>query len=408
MKFTDRAIKSLKVQDKRYIVWKDNGEGLGIRVSANGKKSFIFMYRFNGKSCMMTLGQYPKVGIADANLLHSEAKKKLEQNINPGELLQSEKQQEKEAGTIDWLVEKYLTNYTGLNQASLKEYQRTLYKNVLGLPNPDQKYSKNEVIKKIWSGKKVKDINRDDVQELIDKIKKDAPIQANRTYATLCSLFRFGIKRYSSKIMIKQTPCFEIDLAEKKTRDRVLSEEEIYKLWHELHKGQISKIVEIAIKFSLATAQRRGEIAKAQWKEIDFDNKIWTIPKEKSKNGKLNRVPLNKIALELLDEIKQLSDNQEWIFYSSKSNSHTQPSALSRAIGRSRKIIKLDNITPHDLRRTATSIMASIGVQRFIIERILNHSDGTVTAIYDRYSYDKEKAEALEIWGNKLEEIIKK
>ena len=407
MKFTDRAIKSLKSKDKRYIVWKDNGGGLGMRISASGKKSFIFMYRFNDKSCMMTLGQYPKTGLADANLFHSQAKKKLDQNIDSGELLQSEKKQEREAGTIDWLIEKYLDNYTGLNQKSLREYKRIFYKYILGLPNPDRQYNESEVIKKVWSGRKVKDINRDDIQEIIDKIKKDAPIQANRIHTALCSLFRFGIKKYSSKIMINQTPCFEIDLAEEKTRERVLSEEEINKFWHNLHKGQVSKIVEIAIKFLLATAQRRGEVAKAEWKEIDFNNKVWTIPAEKTKNKKLYRVPLNKIALELLDEAKQLSANQSWIFLSPNSDIHVQPEALTRAVRRNKKIINIDDITPHDLRRTASSLMASIGVQRFIVKKILNHSDGTVTAIYDRYAYDKEKREALDLWNDKLEKIIK-
>src|SRR5271163_4702392 len=84
MKFTDRSIQSLKPQAKRYITWEDNGKGFGIRVSPKGRKSFIYMYRFQGLARMMTLGDYPKMQLSEANLAHSQAADDLKHGKDPG------------------------------------------------------------------------------------------------------------------------------------------------------------------------------------------------------------------------------------------------------------------------------------------------------------------------------------
>lgn len=70
------------------------------------------------------------------------------------------------------------------------------------------------------------------------------------------------------------------------------------------------------------------------------------------------------------------------------------------------KIIPIEDVTPHDLRRTAASHMTSIGVSRLVVSKILNHAESGVTAVYDRHSYDSEKRTALDAWSLKLEEIL--
>ena len=80
--------------------------------------------------------------------------------------------------------------------------------------------------------------------------------------------------------------------------------------------------------------------------------------------------------------------------------------AIDRAVGRHRKLFNLKHFTPHDLRRTTASHMTMLGHSRFIVERILNHADKSVAAVYDRYGYDKEKREALNALSNKIESLI--
>jgi len=80
--------------------------------------------------------------------------------------------------------------------------------------------------------------------------------------------------------------------------------------------------------------------------------------------------------------------------------------ALARALYREREVLGLEPFTPHDLRRTAASHMASMGISRLVISKILNHVETGITAVYDRHSYDAEKREALEAWAAKLRDII--
>ena len=91
--------------------------------------------------------------------------------------------------------------------------------------------------------------------------------------------------------------------------------------------------------------------------------------------------------------------NSEWLLPSPQKNKHIQPNALTRAVSRIRAEMEIPHWTEHDLRRTAASQMTALGVSRFIVARILNHTDSGVTAIYDRHSYDTEKIEALSLWG---------
>ena len=112
MKITDRTIQNLKPKNaKRTIYWKDNGNGFGVRVSEKGKKSFIYMYRFNYRARMMTLGHYPKLSLADANIKHSEAVKKLEHGIDPALEKVEENILERNTPTIKILVDEYIERW---------------------------------------------------------------------------------------------------------------------------------------------------------------------------------------------------------------------------------------------------------------------------------------------------------
>lgn len=134
---------------------------------------------------------------------------------------------------------------------------------------------------------------------------------------------------------------------------------------------------------------------------------MWTIPAEKSKNKLAHRVPLSTLAIEILAEIGKLSRDSRWLFPSPAGDRPMTGRAVNHAVLRVRDKLGVgDNMRPHDLRRTAASEMASMGVSRFNIGRVLNHSEPGVTKIYDRYGYDLEKRQALEVWARRLEEII--
>ena len=84
MRFTDRSMAALKPKAERYEVWEDGRTGMGCRVSPKGRKSWVYMYRFNGKARRMGLGSYPAIGLAKARVMHAGAKEILAKGADPG------------------------------------------------------------------------------------------------------------------------------------------------------------------------------------------------------------------------------------------------------------------------------------------------------------------------------------
>ena len=154
----------------------------------------------------------------------------------------------------------------------------------------------------------------------------------------------------------------------------------------------------LALKMELITGQRKGEVISIRWDELDLKKDILELSKEK-----------------LANEI--------WVFPSPsiKNNTHISEMAVNKAvyrgfstIDRSKEkkpitplFIGIDKFTPHDLRRTAASHMTGLGIPRLVVSKILNHVENTVTAIYDRHTYEKEKQQALDTWPDKLEELTR-
>jgi integrase len=154
----------------------------------------------------------------------------------------------------------------------------------------------------------------------------------------------------------------------------------------------------------LATAQRRGELAEMRWSEIDFDNKIWVIPADRSKNGKPHVVPLSLYALDVLNEVPRFLDC-DYVFTTTR---NSPVSGFSKMLRRLSEGSQTSDWRLHDLRRTAASGMARAGVAPHVVEKVLNHISGTISgvaAVYNRYGYDREKREALETWGEYLAQL---
>jgi integrase len=347
------------------------------------------MYRFNGKARRMTLGGYPKMSLADARVELADAKKQLSYGVDPGNIIVAQNIENRESPTVADLVNIYLKEYAYREKKSAAEDERILLKDVV--PN--------------LAGLKAHAVKRTHVKAIVDNIafKREAPIQANRTLAVIRKMFNFAI----SESIVESNPCSQIRMPSKENqRDRVLSDNEIGKFWLGSEECGITEPVQIALKLQLVTAQRKQEVAIARWDEIDDGDTVWTIPAINTKNGKLNRVPLSPLAVKLLLRLRSLSPNSDWLFPSRGKNLPITERAIDRAVGRHRELIGLDHFTPHDLRRTAASNMTMLGYSRFIVERILNHADQSVAAVYDRYSYDKEKREALCAWANKIEGLV--
>lgn len=312
MKLTDAKVQNLKPQKQRYEVWEDNGRGFGVRVTPRGTKSFIFLYRYGGKTRRLTLGTYPAMSLAEAHKQHAEAWEMLQKGIDPGALVVAERQEERRAPTVSDLVAEYLEKWAKPRKRSWKVDKRILEKDVLP----------------VWGHLKAKEIARRDVIRLLDRIlEREAPIMANRTLAIIRRMFNFAVERD----IVSSSPCQAVKApAPENQRDRVLTVEEIRLLWHSLEGDAMSRvepIIKLALKLELVTAQRKSECCTAAWEEIDLEEGWWTIPGEMTtlrseygveeglaKNRLPHRVPLSPLAREILLTAKGLAGDSPWVF----------------------------------------------------------------------------------------------
>ncbi|MEO5363711.1 MAG: site-specific integrase [Magnetococcus sp. DMHC-8] len=195
--------------------------------------------------------------------------------------------------------------------------------------------------------------------------------------------------------------------AQEQRRDRVLSEDEIRLFWHGLDKAGMSEGSRLALRLLLVTAQRKSEVVEAPWSEFDLSAGWWTIPIDRAKNKMAHRVPLSTGALALLTRAKELSGESPYLFPSPRNaNAPVGGTSVDHALHRALSTLGLSDLIPHDLRRTAASLMTGMGISRLVVSKILNHVESGITAVYDRHSYDREKRQALDAWDRQLAAIL--
>ncbi len=388
MKFTHLSIQKLKAKEDRYDVLETGGRGFGVRVTKKGTKTWIFLYRFEGRPRRMTLGRVEDLPLVEARERCEEARKLLRAGTDPGQAAKTQKRINREAPTVEDIVDEYLTRWAQVRKVpdSAKEDERMLRKDLIPL----------------YGSWKAKDVTRKDILRLLDgMLKRGATVTTNRTYACIRKCFGWAVENE----LIPSSPCINIrPPAPEKPRERVLSEPEIKVIWHGLDKTNMSDLTRLCLKLQFATGARKGECVNLEWRDISGD--WWTLPSSKVKNKQAHRVPLNPIAKLILDQANKLSNGKQWVFPSPRGDKPMGATAVDFAVRRNRQILG-NEWSPHDIRRTVASMMALLGVDQATISKCLNHVQRDITSRhYNQYQYDSEKREALDRWGRKLKEII--
>ncbi len=381
VKLTAKKLDSLKPSGNVQVDYFDGSlPGFSVRVSPAGRKTFTVMYRYAGKLRRLTIGRYPPLTLAGARDRAKEALREASKGLSDPA---TKKRQDRMGETFEDLCKEYLERHAKRKKRSWREDERRV----------------NNVLVPKFGKARAKDITRAEIRAFLEKRVADAPIETNRLLALIRKVFNWAIEND----ILESSPCHRVPMpAEERQRDRVLSEDEIKKLWKALDEEDFS--IAATFKLRLITAQRGGEVHTMKWTDMDFTTKWWTIPGELSKNGLPHRVPLSAAALRILEQLKKKDGGEsEWIFQSHGDSGHLE--YAQNAVVRLRKETGMD-FRAHDLRRSAASHMASMGIPRLTIQKILNHVEKGVTAVYDRHGYDREKREALEAWGSKLQVIV--
>lgn len=410
MNFTDRFIRNLKPESKIKDI--RGGRGFGIRVRPDGTKVFFYGYNspVTGSRRFFTLGEYPDLSLEDARIKYGDAYKIVKAGGDPLETKHAEQVAHRNSLSVKELIKEYIDRHAKKNKRSWKEDDRILQKDVVPM----------------LGNRKAHDVTKGDIIILLEKIvDRGAPHAANNTFKILRKLFNWAVEK--DRLII--SPCMSIKLPTKvESRDRALSVDEIKIFWTALDAGPLttgtvgismSNQVKHALKLILITAQRPGEVSGMHTSEIDGD--WWTIPSERSKNGKPHRVPLTSFAHEIIAqsilEVKKARDiplDKEYKGYifpcpHRAKDKPMERHALSRALKRNEKdglTLGVAPFTPHDLRRTTGTRLAEMRFMDAEIDALLNHQKEGIIKVYNLYRYDKEKVVALETWERKLKSLI--
>jgi integrase len=344
--------------------------GLRLRVGAGGKKAWIVRRRVGAKVINKKLGNYPAMSLAAA--------RKAAETLCAA--LEREGSTEAIDRTFGAVAAIWMEKVAKPKNSSWRLQERQLERNVLPA----------------WRDRKIYEIRRSDVRDLIDGI--EGQVLPNRVLALVKVIFRFAM----SRDWIETSPADGVTKTASETeRDRVLSMDEIERLWRaaELMGYPFRQFVQVL----LLTGQRRTEVASMEWADIDLQAGTWALSAEDTKASRAHLVPLSKPVQAILSAVPQLGP----YVFTSDGETHLKDygkgkrrlDAFIAAAG-----APLEPWTLHDLRRSAATHMVRLGVSVEVVGRVLNHAaTGVTRKVYALHDFAPEKRSALDRWTAEVE-----
>ncbi|ACK84216.1 tyrosine-type recombinase/integrase [Methylorubrum extorquens] len=372
--------------------------GLYLVVQPAGGKSWAVRYRAAGKPRKLTLGPYPRLGLADAREAARTALHAVAEGRDPAGEKQAARVEVAAVQTMRFgaVAADYIERYAKPRNRSWRETESFLTRT---LDATDK-----------WQEKDVRAIGRKDVRDALDAVvARGASIHANRLFAALRRFFAWTVERGildASPMAGLKPPSPEI------SRDRVLTDAELVAVWKAA--GEVGYPFGPVVQLLILTGQRRSEVVEAEWREFDLDGATWTIPRERAKNDRAHVVPLAPQAVKILRCIPCVGTRSRLLF---TTTGETAFSGVSKATDRLQGLsakhlpegIEVEPWRLHDLRRTFASGCARLGVAVHVVEKALNHVSGThsgIVGVYQRHSYGDERRCAMELWAAHLDGLV--
>lgn len=367
-----------------------NATGLKLRVYSTGLGKFVHAYKMKGQRTVYTLPDIElqantkereiSTALNKARSVHAAQKAQIKTGVNPAIERNLQAQAINTMPTVEQFAQTYIELYAQSEKKSWKQ---------------DKRYLDAEIIPAL-GGLAMDAVKRAHIIALLDRKQRAGKlVTRNRLISLLSKFFNFAIERG----IIDSNPVQGIKRTKETSKERVLSDDEIRFFWDATgENSRLSPSVRFALRLILITGQRPGEVAELH--ELQIEGDVWTIADPK--NSRTHLVPLSEMALQVIEEA-QLHNRNGLLFPNTKGvvmGKDILPKALERFKWPE------EPATPHDLRRTLTTGISRLGFNRFIQDKVTNHTDNSVGGVYDRYDYMKEKRQALDAWSRKLSEVI--
>jgi integrase len=369
-------------------------DGLYVAVSKSGGISFRYNYTFNGRQETVTFGQYGIGGItlAEAREMLHEAKRIIASGKSPAKEKARAKSHDKESKTFgDW-AEKWLS---GAEMAeSTRDMRRACYQREL---------------KKPFGRMKLPEINHDDLRILCEKIvDRGAPATAVHSREIVMQVFRWAQER-GQNVKNPADMVRPKTIARFQPRERALSPDEIGLMYEYLDRVSAGPQFRVACKLLLLTMVRKSELTNAKWTEINFTDAIWTIPKERMKLRRPHLVFLSNQALDIFVALKTFAGGSEYVLPSRyDANAPMSDATLNRVLELVYKSAQndgkpMEKFGPHDLRRTASTLLHEAEYNTDWIEKCLAHEQRGTRLVYNKAEYREQRAAMMQDWADMID-----
>lgn len=371
-----------------------DSDGLYLRKQTRDGASWTLRYRFAGKEHWLTLGNYPDMSLAQARVEARLARVLLDRQQNPLSVRRAALAEERRKGSFKALCEDW--------------YRAEVQARGLKHPAVPRRYLDKYLLPKLGRVA-ASDITPADVARVLDELKGRAPTAANDLLRFTRRIFAFGVRRrfVLSNPAADFSPRLDAGGIER-PRSRALSLDEMAQLFEKIRgTPNFGEDNLLAIKLLLALCVRKGELLGARWAEFDLEGStpagaVWHLPASRTKTGEGVEIPLAPAVVECFSTLRILAAGSDYVFPKRRRDPrervpHVGIDTLNVALQRVKH--GMAHFTLHDLRRTARTQLAALGVRREVAERCLGHRLRGVEGTYDRHDYFKERRVALEQWA---------
>jgi len=416
---TALAIEKLDAGDARKEIADAGMPGLRlvIQPKPRGSKSWALRYRYGGRSRKLTIGPYPLIDLLKARERAKDALEAIERGEDPAAEKKATKglqhRPKADKDSFGELVRQFIYLHAIPNT---RRWRGTAGLFGLLVDPAASKPNAPPVFKAIpdglalrWADRQASSITRREIIGLLDEYRAaNRAITANRVLSALSRFFAWCVDRE----IIDVSPAARIRKpTPEKKRERVLSDTELAIIWHAAKAegypfGTLSQLL-------ILTAQRRDEVAGLSWPELDLVACQWSLPGARTKNKRPHIVPLSSGAVDLLETVPKFAAGEFLFGMGGRSAFSGYSHAKERLDQRVHKLAAKEKVkvlpwTLHDLRRTAATRMADLGVLPHVVEALLNHISGAkanVAGVYNLSLYAPEARAALELWAKHVQNL---
>lgn len=387
---TDTALKWLKPKANAYKV--SDRDGMYAHVSPRGTISFRLDYRLNGRRETVVLGKYGPGGLSLAHAREKciDARRAVSDGSSPAIEKQRQKRRLQEAKSFGQFGERWLTG------APMADSTRAMRRSIF-----------DRDLAPVWTRRLMTEISPDDLRNLCKTVvDRGAPATALHVRDIVKQIYAFAIL-HGERISNPADDVGPASIATFVPRDRSLSPAEIRIMLTQLERVATLPTIRLGLRFYLLTMVRKSELQDAVWDEVDFENAVWSIPKERMKRSRPHNVYLSRQAMDILIALKTCAGNSRYLLPSR----YDADAPMSRAtfnrityavVERAKNEgLPLDAFTVHDLRRTASTLLNELGFNSDWIEKCLAHEDGRSSrGVYNKAEYEFQRRHMMQEWAD--------